>query len=186
MTFPGVRTLLGWLSALGVSLLVLVPPPLAAQPRDERAVRAAYVFNLTKYVEWPAEKNELLIGFEGNRVTGEFLQKMLDGKSSDSKPIRVVLFPSEEDLKKCSLLYVGDSTAKSIHAVLDRVGTRGLLTVGEEESFTQAGGMVGLVKVGDQIQIQVNLEATQRAGIKISSRLLNLAVIVRPAPGARN
>jgi hypothetical protein len=57
------------------------------------------------------------------------------------------------------------------------------LTVGESEDFIRDGGMVGLVRDADQIQIQVNLEATQAAGLRISSRLLSLAVVVRNKGG---
>lgn len=169
-----------------LSLLAFWSSLLSAQLRDERAVRAAYVFNLTKYVEWAPKDNQLVIGFEGSRATGEMLKKMLDGKTSEAGPIQVLLFPSDEELKKCSILYITDPQEKRARSVLDNSEIRNLLTVGETASFARDGGMVGLVKAGDQIQVQVNLEAAQRAGIKISSRLLNLALIVHAAPSARN
>jgi len=153
-----------------------------AQLRDERVVRAAYVFNLTKYVEWPMAGNDLVIGFEGTRPTGEILQKLLDGKISDSHLIRVVLFPTNEELRRCNILYLTDPGEKKTRNVLESLDTRNVLTVGETDDFAKSGGVVGLVKAGDQIQIQVNLDAAQRAGIKISSRLLNLAVIVHEQP----
>ena len=156
------------------------------QLRDERAVRAAYVFNLTKYVEWPGGGSELVIGFEGNRPTGEILQKLLDGKTSDSRLIRVLLFPSKDELKRCNVLYVTETEGKKTQALLEGLDNRNMLTVGESAEFAKAGGMVSLVKAGDQIQIQVNVEAAQRAGIKISSRLLNLAVIVDERPVREN
>jgi len=86
----------------------------------------------------------------------------------------------------CAILYLTDPPSKKLRASLDKPENRGILTVGETDSFVREGGMVGLVKVRDQIQIQVNLEATQQAGVKISSRLLNLAVLVRSASSARN
>jgi len=166
--------------ACALGLLALLPSVSGSQSQDERAVRAAYVFNLSRYVEWPSEKKELVIGFIGPRDTGEFLLKMLDGKKSESRPIHVMLFPSDDELPRCSMLYIADSQAKKIRATLEKVEDKSIVTVGEADSFTQIGGMVGLVKVGELIQMQVNLEATQRAGIKISSRMLNLAMIVRP------
>jgi TonB family protein len=90
----------------------------------------------------------------------------------------MILFPSDDELQKCSMVYIADSQ-KKIRARLDKLGNRNIVTVGEADWFTQDGGMVGLVKVGEQIQMQVNVEATQRAGVKIGSHLLNLAVIVR-------
>lgn len=178
MKAAATRHVLRWPTYLCLWALVFSAGHGVAQPRDERAVRAAYVFNLTKYVEWPADRGELWIGFVGQRSNGEFLFKLLDGKMSDSRPIHVVLAPSEEELKKCSIFYVAETQHKRVQAALERASARNLLTVGEAEPFAMNGGMVGLVKVGDQIQIQVNLEVTQRAGIKISSRLLSLAQIV--------
>lgn len=156
----------------------------ASQPRDERAVRAAYVFNLTKYVEWPASTRELWIGFAGERSEGEFLARMLEGKTSESRPIHLVLSPSEEELKKCNILYIAEPQASKARAALNKANGEMLLTVGEADSFARDGGMVGLVKAGDHIEIVVNLEAAQKAGIKISSQLLSLAQIV--SPGAKN
>jgi hypothetical protein len=152
-----------------------------AQSRDERAVRAAYVFNLIKYVEWPAPEKELVIGFAGNAATGEVMEKMLSGRASDTRTIRVVLSPSDAELARCSVLYIAEAPAAEVRKALEKVKGRGVLTVGETDSFARDGGMVGLVNTGDRIQIEVNLEAAQTAGIRISSRVLNLAQIVRPA-----
>jgi TonB family protein len=168
--------------AWALGLVVFVPAICLPQSQDERAVRAAYVLNLTKFVEWPAGKNELRIGFFGSRETGEYLQKMLDGRASESRQIRMILFPSDDELQKCSMVYIADSQKNRIRATLDKLGYRNIVTVGETEWFAQDGGMVGLVKVGEQIQMQVNLEATQRAGVKLGSHLLNLAVLVRSGP----
>src|SRR5438067_12155513 len=71
----------------GAGLAAWFALPCAAQGRDERAVRAAYVFNLTKYVEWPERSNELVIGFVGAGPMGNILQNMLAGKTSEWRSI---------------------------------------------------------------------------------------------------
>lgn len=163
-----------------LALLPLLPATSAAQSPDERAVRAAYVFNLTKLVGWPPETTKLVIGFLGSRETGEFLQKMLDGKVSDSRPIHVMLFPSDEELQVCSMVYIAEGQSRKVRTILDKLGNKNIVSVGEADSFAQEGGMIGLVKMGEQIRIQVNPDATRRAGVNISSHLLALAIIVRP------
>ncbi len=155
--------------------------PCAAQGRDERAVRAAYVFNLTKYVEWPERSNEIVIGFVGTGPMGEVLQNMLAGKTSESRSIRLLLAPSDEQLDQCHILYISDSPPQKIRTILERVHDKSVLTVGETDSFPRENGMVGLVRAGEQIQIHVNLQAVHEARLKISSRLLNLSTIVQPA-----
>jgi len=176
MTGPPTRCILACL------LLLLLPVSVAAQ-NDERSVRAAFVFHLTKYVEWPNLKNELVIGFVGDGTMGETLRKVLDGKNSDGRTLRMLLSPSDEQLQQCDLLYVAYATRGKNRSVLSRLQGKNILTLGETDDFTRDGGMVGLVRDADQIQIQINLVATQSAGFKLSSRVLNLAVIVRSKDG---
>lgn len=183
-----------WIRArLVLALIVLVLNSFAPargfcvdRTRDERSVRAAYVFNLIKYVEWPPNSGEVVIGFIGSPATGEVMQSMLNGKTNQSRTVKVLLSPSNEELQRCNIVYIEDSQTGEIRSALKRLKGRDILTIGDSESFAPSGGMVGLVKVGDQIQLRVNLDATQRSGIKISSRVLNLAVIVRAEQNANN
>jgi hypothetical protein len=166
---------------LGLLLCWTAPlvPSALGQSHDERAVRAAYVYNLLQYIDWPEQKSELVIGFEGDPANGEILRALLNGRTSNGRPIRVVLFPADQELQNCSVLYVGDDSGREAHRALDSLRGRTVLTVGESDPFTRDGGMVALVNTGDHIRIEVNLDATQGAGIRISSRVLNLATIVR-------
>ncbi|MFZ3264262.1 MAG: YfiR family protein [Terriglobales bacterium] len=172
--------------ACALGLLLLMPRAGQSQPHDELAVKAALVFNLTKYVEWPQGNNEVVIGFVGEGPMGEVLKKMLDGKTSESRPIHVLLSPSDQELERCYILYIADPSPRKIHAALDRVRDKSILTVGDTESFVREGGMISLVTVGDLVQIQVRLEVARESRLKISSRLLNIVVLVPPAPEVKN
>ncbi len=157
-----------------------------ALEHDELAVRAAFVFNLTKYVEWPHAGNQLTVGFVGDGPMGEVLKQTLDGKTSDARRIDVLLAPSDSALERCDLLYVAYTSSRKNREVIERLRNRGVLTVGETDSFAKQRGMVGLVKKGNQIQIQINLEAARDAGIKISSRLMSVATLIDATPEGRN
>ena len=163
-------------------MLALVPA--FPQSLDERAVRAAYVFNITKMVEWPPGNDRLIIGFFGARQTGEILRKMLEGKISQSKPIYFLPLPSDTELPKCSLVYFADSGDPKLHSAIRKLENASVLTIGESDSFVRDGGMIGLVKAGEQIHIQMNLEAARRAGVKISPQLAGLAEAVAPENSA--
>lgn len=167
----------------GFLLLLSFPAP--AQPHNEFAVRTAFVYNLTKYVEWPRASNTLLIGVIGDGPMGDVL-KQLSGKTSESRTIQVVLSPGDEALARCNVLYISYRSPKKIKEVLDKVRRSNVLTVGEVDSFAKEGGIIGLVTSGDHVQIQVNLANAQENQLKISSRLLNLATVVHPTSGARN
>lgn len=163
-------------------VLVLLGAALRAssQTQDERAVRAAYVFQLTRYVEWPAETKQLTVGVLASRETSDFLQKILDGKTADSRSLRVLLSPTDDDWPNCSILYMDDAQAKRPLAELNKRGTLIVLTVGESSAFLRDGGMVALVRNGDKVQIQLNLEAARSSGIKLNPRLFDVARIITP------
>ena len=179
----GMRKGLPGRGACALIWILLLAPQAFAQLQDESAVRAAFVFNLTKYVEWPRSSGELVIGFVGESSMGEILKKMLDGKASESRSIRVLASPSEEQLPQCNIVYIAYSSPKKFRPVLEKLREKGVLTVGDDYSFALNGGMVGLVRAGDHIQIMINLEVVQESGLKISSRVLSLAAIVRTSGG---
>jgi hypothetical protein len=168
-----------------VALLCLLPAEFLHAQQDEYAVRAAYVFNLTKYVTWPRKRDRLVVGVFGDGSTGPILREVLDRKMSDGKTIYVVLHPSESELRDCDILYVTKPSPTELHSILKRAAGQPVLTVGETDAFARAGGMVGLVRSGDQMQIQVNLESLKAAQLQMSSRLLRLAVIVSEGPASR-
>lgn len=151
------------LCAFVVLVLLL---PVFPQSLDERAVRAAYVFNITKLVDWPPGKDRLVIGFFGSPETGEVLRKLLEGKTSQSKPIYVLPLPSDDELLRCNLLYFADSEKGKIQSVVSKLGSARVLTIGESDSFVRDGGMISLVKVGEQIHMRMILEAARRAGVR--------------------
>jgi len=173
-----------WVPLLAFLCACLSPIERLYAQQDERAVRAAYVFSLTKYVAWPNGRDHLVIGVVGDGDMGPVLKQVLDGKKSDGKNIRIEIHPSESELHDCDILYVTDSSPAEVHAVLHRIGGRSVLTVGETDRFVRSGGMVAMVRSGDQMQIEVNLIELRTAQLQMSSRLLRLAVIVAGDGGA--
>lgn len=168
----------------GCVALLLGSSGLHAQSQNEYLLRAAYVFNLAKYIEWPQPGAEVKIGVIGEGPMGETLEKVLAQKTLGSRPIRVLLAPSDEVLETCDVVYVAQSAAKRHQAMLDHLKGHSILTIGETDAFAREGGVVGLVRVGDQLQIQINLEAARSSQLKVSSRLLNLPTVV--LTGGRN
>jgi hypothetical protein len=169
------------LAAHAAILFCMLPAsltPAFSQTADERAVKAAYVFNLTKYVEWNKTGADLSICTLGDAPLADALQKTLSGKVSESRTIHVTVAPEESQLSQCQLIYVGHDASKKALAGLDKLHGHNILTVGDADAFAQHGGTIGLVRNGERIQIQVNVDAVQEAGLKLSSRLLNVAVLV--------
>ena len=148
--------------------------------QDERAVRAAYLFNLTKYVSWPQELRELKICSLADQRTGLQLKQLLEGKTSEGRAVHVVLDPSQIEQRQCAILYLDGTPPDRAAPVLQDIDKAPVLTVGDDAIFARQGGMVGLVRAEDQIQLVVNMAALRSAGIRMSSRLLDLAIVLRP------
>jgi hypothetical protein len=160
-------------------LLVAASRPLLSQQQDERAVRTAFIYNLTKYVDWPPTTNStLIICAFGPGTTGEDLKRVLDGKASGGRKLQVMVQFTEPEMQHCNIAYFPGLTRDQSHS-LNTAVSRSVLSVGEDEAFVREGGMVAFIRSGDSIQIQVNIDAVQAAGLTISSRLLDLAIIVR-------
>ena len=174
-----------WRALACLGLLILLTPKLLNAQQDERAVRAAFLFNLTKYVSWPSAREHLVIGVIGNGEIGTVLSRVLDGKVSDGRRISVVIHGAESELNECDVLYVAGASSAVIRPILSRSANRPILTVGDSDQFVRAGGMVALVRSGDQIDIEVNLGALRDRRLDMSSRLLKLAILVPSGGGPR-
>ena len=159
-------------------ILMLLPPRFGGAQQDERSVRAAFVYNLTKYVTWPTANRELNVCVLGEGSTGLALKQVVDGKASGGRVVRVILRPSDLEMRRCDIVYFSDSTDSRTHSLLGKPHGSLVLTVGEDDRFVREGGMVGFVRSGDSIRIEVNLDAVNAGGLKISSRLLDLALLV--------
>ncbi|HXS74778.1 MAG TPA: YfiR family protein [Terracidiphilus sp.] len=160
-----------------VLLLLAASHPLLSQQQDERAVRTAFIYNLTKYVDWPKTHSTLIICVFGPGTTGGDLKRVLNGKASGDRKLQVMLQSTEPEMQRCNIAYFPGLTRDQSHS-LNTAVSRSVLSVGEDEAFVREGGMVAFVRSGDSIQIQVNIDAVQAAGLTISSRLLDLAIIV--------
>lgn len=150
-----------------------------AQSLEEHDVKAAFVYKLVNFVQWPNQSgHEMVIGFIGADATGDALQRLASGKAVNGKGIVVRRLTRDGDLKSCQVVFVGASESRSIQSVLERLRGTNVLTVGESDGFGQRGGIVNLLLSGGRIRFEVNAHAAERAHLQISSRLLSLATIV--------
>jgi hypothetical protein len=167
-----------------LSLALLLAATLAraqdSQPIEYR-FKAAFLWNFAKFIEWPPraftnESAPFIIGVLGTNPFGEELEQTVRGKQIGTHPIKVQLFRSADDAKHCHILFVSASEQSRLAEVFKTLGDAPALTVGEYDQFTQKGGMINFVREGNKIRFQINDAAAQAAGLKISSKLLSLAV----------
>jgi hypothetical protein len=149
---------------------------------DEYAVKAAYLYNFAKFVEWPPETfatadAPLWICVVGDNPFGDALAS-LSGKKVASHPVEVRALPATANLNPCHLAFISRSEQERFKALLTKLHRLPILTVSDIRDFAQDDGMIGLIEADQRIRFNINLSVARQSGLKLSSQLLKLAHIV--------
>ena len=166
-----------WLK-LALLLLVLgCPAAGTAQSASEYQIKAAFLYNAPKFVEWPAEaltSTSFTIGVLGDDPFGTLLDQ-LAGRTIKGKKVVIRRLASLERAAECQVLFIATSEQRRLQAVLVRLRELPLLTVSDIDGFAFAGGMLELSMDRDRLTFIINNRQSKRQGFKISSQLLKLA-----------
>ena len=146
----------------------------------ESNVKAAWLYNFAKFVDWPADAaagDTLVIGVLGEDPFGPALDA-LQRKTVKNRRIQVKRFATLDALERCHILFVSSSEQDNLGEILAAISGDSVLTVGETASFAKAGGVISLLNRRTKIRFQINVGAGESSGLQISSQLLRLADIV--------
>jgi len=173
-------------TVMAVAAAVIVSSPAHAQQRAAEAdVKVAYLFNFAKFTEWPPAflpaGGAVTLCVLGDDELGPALT-VLETKTVQGRAVRVRRGLRAEEIRGCHVLYFGAVDERAAADARRLAETHATLTLGDSEGFVERGGMVGLVKVDNRITFDVNVEATHRANLKLSSQVLKLARAVRGKP----
>jgi hypothetical protein len=163
--------------------------PAFAQPQAQpvEKVKAAFVYKFVAYVEWPEEvfdkDSPLRIGVLGNERLGDALAEITDGKTVHDKKIEVESSEIAEDLFDCQIVFVHHEDKDTMREYLKRYEEANILTIGDIDNFTRSGGVIKLIESDRRLAIEINVSAAERARLKISSKLLDLATVVNDEQG---
>lgn len=164
----------------------VVPPGLAAagaQPKPVHEVKAALVYRVSLFVQWPDDSFEdasspIRIAVVGDDEMYEALRDIVQGKHISEHPIEVVRGGSGERYDKYHVVYLDSADSKSTESFIRSQEDVSTLTIGDSDEFCARGGMVRFLKTeSSRIGLEVNVDAAGRAQLKISSKLLDLATI---------
>lgn len=161
-----------------------VKPLQAAEPSiEEPQIKAALLYNLAKYVDWPAdtfaqESSPMMICTLGRSGFTDGISG-LQKKQIKGHSVLVQQISGAMDSQGCNILVIGNLDRNLLHSVLDKTSHKGLLTVSDHDRFALSGGVVGFYPKDNKIRFEINLAAAQKQKLKISSQLLKLARIVQ-------
>jgi len=160
--------------------------PLCAQQTKaaEYAVKATYLYNFSRFVQWPADtsaaKGESFpICIYGEDPFGTVLDTILSGESIKGRPVVLKRVLKLQDALECRVLYISSSEDSRLKEILAGLDKTGVLTVSDIPQFSQRGGIIQFVIVANKVRFEVNLSSAQDAGLTLSSDLLKVAVAVR-------
>lgn len=153
----------------------------------EYQVKAAFLYNFTKFTEWPASaftssNAPLVIGIVGEDPFGPMLDDFVSGESVRGRPLTVKRLTAGEEMRNCHVLFISRSEKERLPALLSRLKGSPVLIVGDFNGFAQQGGMVNLLLVNKTVKMEINQTPAGEAGLQLSSKLLKLASLVTTLP----
>ena len=173
---------------LACSLLLGLIMPVWSQssgPVRDYQLKAVYIFNFLKFIEWPDKKLEPDRHIHICVVGGDPYFGALDslaGRQAQGRIIRLSYLENKDIPDACVLLVISDRKEMELPLLLRRLTSSAIVTVSDIEDFTRRGGMIGFVEKDNKIKLEINLQVARQEQVKIDPDLLELATIIDPGP----
>ncbi len=145
---------------------------------QEHAVKAALIYKFLPFIDWPslgATGSPFVIGVYGADEYEHTIEDTFAGKSIGGHPIVVQQLHSDAEIAGCRILFSGASSETRIDRLANICIRNNVLLVGDATDFAKNGGTLGFVLIDSQVRFKINLDTAKRSGVKISSRLVQLA-----------
>ena len=187
----GIRlgTLLLLVAVLGTSRSAAQADPASLEDK----VKAAFIVNFTKFIEWPSNAlgkadAPMVVEILGADGIASAMEEAVRDKKVSKRPLIVRRLTSVKEIggdSACHLLFIGRSEKARTAEICRPLAKAGVLTVADSEGFLEQGGMINLILEENRVQFEINAVAAERAGLTISSQLLRLAKRVAQAPSGK-
>jgi hypothetical protein len=172
---------------LAVFLLGLYAPAAHAQNTSEQQFKAAFLFNLTKFVDWPEQiyassGNQIRICVLAAESLAGILERTVQGERVGGRAVVVQRFTAPDGLRGCQVAYIENFNQAGMREALEALQSAGTLTVGESPAFVQMGGMLAFSVERNRLRFDANKRSIDASPVRVSSRLLRLARNVYSGP----
>lgn len=173
------------------ALVACVGPSRArAQSVAAPALKAAFLYNFAKFTGWPADalapQQRLALCVFGDHAVADALEQTIQRREIEGHELTVEIVNAHSAISTCHLLYMAGHDARRIAPVLGALRSVPVFTVGEAERFVESGGVAQLIVQGDRVRFAINPLAAERARLRLSSRLLSLARIIKDELNVRH
>ena len=172
------------LTVLGAGLLAMLGRELAySQAISEDQIKAAYLYNFAKFVEWPEASfpdasAPIHLCLLNDPSIGAQLIQIVKDKQISGRSIAIVPIQNAEQARGCQILFINSAQSWQVEHVIKVLQGASVLTVGEAAGFVEQGGIVNFVVQNDQVHFQVNHRAATQSRLRMSARLLSVAKLV--------
>lgn len=165
--------------------LALAAPSLAAPP-GEYQVKAVFLFNFARFVEWPAvtfvsANAPFALCVYGDDPFGEDLDAVTRGETVGGRPMVVRRLHELRDVTGCQIVFIAGSADRELESVLALLNHRATLTVSDLEGAARRGAMIRMMTVNRRVRLRINIDAVRAAHLTVSSSLLRAAEVVGSA-----
>jgi hypothetical protein len=153
-------------------------------PAREYEIKAAFLYNFTKFIEWPAQSfadagAPIVIGVLGDSPCAEALERLVKDRKVNGRAIVVRRVESAAEARTTHILFVGSRQEQQFARLEPEIGSLPVLTVGESQAFEAGGGIVNFVPQDDKVRFEINIGSADRAGLRVSAQLQKLATVIR-------
>lgn len=147
---------------------------------DEYSLKAAFLYNLTKFLDWPPEKfpqedSSLVIGVDGDGALESF-RTVMQGKTIAKHRVEIRLIQNDAEIKDCDILFLTRTQRKPIEEKLNLANKAAVLTVGETDKFLASGGMIRFYLEGDNLRLEIDNDSIHQAGLSIKANALSTLI----------
>jgi hypothetical protein len=168
-------------SYIAIALLSLLLLPTVADAQDVTGppLKAAFIYNLAKFVEWPEDApaaKPFTMCVLGDAAVGDALERSVFNRRLGGNNVSVLRLTASGPQRPCHILYMSGVTRDQAGVLVSALKTAPVLTISDIEGFTEFGGMVQFLYEHGQLRFRIGHEAAKRSGLQISAKLLSLAI----------
>jgi len=172
---------ISFLKACCIYLLTFAANHTFAQSKaEEYQVKAVFLYNFTQFIDWPEKAfkspdEPFIIGIMGDDPFGNYIDRTVEGELIGTHPIKIKRCHDLRSALSCHILYINSFDREWLRTILNSVSEKNILTVSDDPSFNNLGGIIRFYTEDNKIRLQINLPRSKEAELSISSKLLSVA-----------